>query len=303
MENTVLKSCQALSRCCDTSLHIVFCGQQGSWDSWLSFSVELFLTIVCRKPWKSEARTPKSIRKIGGREETLQLFFKQSLHGSLRQLLWFLQGTDLDFFKSLCLAVLKIICCDMFKHILGINNEEIWSCNNQMECVTPFGLDLLWELHLIKSNGNFVYHAKKTPAMILTAIECVCRILLLLNICVYDIDPGDIRVSIFLYRKCDFDQMTCMLRFKFQKPKFSWLCCFVIYSPRRNCWDPCDVFVLADRELFFPWLRLSWFISLETSRLVLAAVHVNGKPNVFFFVVHYNLALCGILGNSHWNYH
>lgn len=146
------------------SPHFVFCGQQGSWESWLSFSVELFLTIVCRKPWKSEARTPKSIRKIGGREETLQLFFKQSLHGSLRQLLWFLQGTDLDFFKSLCLAVLKIICCDMFKHILGINNEEIWSCNNQMECVTLFGLDLLWELHLIKSNGNFVYHAKKKPS-------------------------------------------------------------------------------------------------------------------------------------------
>lgn len=82
--------------------HFVFCGQQSSWESWFSFSVKLFLTIVWRKPWKSEARTPNSIRKIGGREETLQLFFKQSFM-AFKAVLWFLQDTELDFvFKNLC---------------------------------------------------------------------------------------------------------------------------------------------------------------------------------------------------------
>lgn len=151
--------------------HFVFCGQQSSWETWLSFSVKLFLTIVWRKPWKSESRTHKSIRKIGGREETLQLFFKQSFM-AFKALLWFLQGTELEFFfKSLCLEVLKIICWDLFKHILGIQ-----SCNNQW--ATLFGLS--WSpvrTSPFKKQQQFCISCKNT-AIILTVLECVCRVLL-----------------------------------------------------------------------------------------------------------------------------
>lgn len=102
-KNTELKNCQALSWFSHGEKVLMeLCGQQSSWESWLSFSVKLFLTIVWRKPWKSEARTPNSIRKIGGREETLQLFFKQSFM-AFKAVLWFLQDTGLDFvFKNLC---------------------------------------------------------------------------------------------------------------------------------------------------------------------------------------------------------
>lgn len=133
-KNTELKSCQALSWFCDTS-HFVFCGQQSLWESLLLVSVELFLTIVWRKPWKPEARTPESIRKIGSREET---FFKQNFMAFKAVTMIFAGLRIRLFLKSLCLAVLKRICWDMLKHILGINHKGIRSCNNHWAIL--FGL-------------------------------------------------------------------------------------------------------------------------------------------------------------------